>query len=753
MLQLRIAPAVLGLPLLIPAARPAAAAVSCVGAQTAICPFGQPSPGTLDCRVDVDCVLPSSQPYPAPGYDFGARRLVVTKMLTVDGDGILRVRGGGLLVTGSGSIHAAGNGMGGQLVEMFLSGDITVETGGLVDVSSGVAFGSAGSIDLRGAAIRIDGRLLANGTGRDTYGGYITVDATGDLSVASVDASGGDRAGGGDASFYATGSITGAGPVKCSGADGGSVYYEAGGAITTTSLATSDVGATGPDGSGGSFEAYGNDTVSLSGDVSGVGQPDVDQSGGDGADFSAESLSGSIMLDALVDLSGAPSGYGGDIELDAWQDIVITGKILLGTSGQWGAGSSLTTITAGGDITVSNLIDASSPGTGGELDFEALGTLTVTKTGRIKVDGAGDQNIGSGGYLFLEGDCGVQIASGALISAKGAGGYPSASNEIWASDLTIGGTLQAGGENQLLYRTIHVLPSALILPAVPLDPPTPTALCCGGCPTTTTTTTPTTSTSSSTSTTLPPTTTTTEPLPPTTTSTEPPPPTTTTTTAPAPTTTTLPPLSSTTSSTTTSSTTSSSTSTTSSTTSSSTTSSSTTTSSAATSTSTTTPDAVTTTTGVTPTTVTTPPPTTTAPIGSSTTTTAGQEPPTTSTTVPPPGSACLVQPSGLDAAECRVGALSDTVSGSTPDALGGTATMRQLKAMLGRADRSLATADRGTKVKLNLRRARRELKAFEKAVERGIKRKRRAIDGELGEIILGLSKDAANEVGLAQAKL
>src|SRR5262245_17275264 len=383
MLQLRIASAVLGFLLVALAARPAAA-VTCAGSQPAVCPFGEPAPGTLDCRVDVDCVLPSNQLYPAPAYDFGDRRLVVTKTITVDGAGILRVAGGGLLVTGSGTIHAAGDGQGAQMVEMFLTGDITVQTGGIVDVSSGAgsltAPGSGGTIDLRGAAIQMNGKLLAYGDGRDTYGGEVNLDAKGDLTVANVNAGGGDRAGGGDVSFYATGSITATGPVECDGLDGGSVSYDAGGGITTTTPATVDIGATGPDGDAGSFDASANGTVTLNGAVTGVGQPDVDQSGGDGADFSVESLSGSITLNALVDLSGAPSGFGGDLDLDAWEDAVIAGKVLLGTSGQWGAGSSLTTVTAGGNLTISNLIDASSPGSGGELTFVADGTLTITST-------------------------------------------------------------------------------------------------------------------------------------------------------------------------------------------------------------------------------------------------------------------------------------------------------------------------------------------------------------------------------------
>src|SRR5262249_8627650 len=154
-----------------------AAAVSCVGSNPTTCPFGEPAPGTLDCRVDVDCVLPSNQLYPAPAYDFGDRRLVVTKVITVDGAGILRVTGGGLLVTGSGTIRAGGNGQGGQMVEMLLAGDVTVQTGGIVDVSSGAgtptAPGSGGTIDLRGAAIQMNGKLRADGDGRDTYGGEV----------------------------------------------------------------------------------------------------------------------------------------------------------------------------------------------------------------------------------------------------------------------------------------------------------------------------------------------------------------------------------------------------------------------------------------------------------------------------------------------------------------------------------------------------------------------------------------------------
>jgi hypothetical protein len=38
-------------------------------------------------------------------------------------------------------------------------------------------------------------------------------------------------------------------------------------------------------------------------------------------------------------------------------------------------------------------------------------------------------------------------------------------------------------------------------------------------------------------------------------------------------------------------------------------------------------------------------------------------------------------------------------------------------------------------------------------VQRGLERKRGSIEPELGEIILGLAKDATNDVGVVQAKL
>lgn len=695
MLQLRSLPAALGVLLLTVVADPAFAQ-SCLGPQPAICPLGQPA--GPDCRIDADCTVPSSPPYPV--LDFGSRRLVVTKTITVGGDGILRVAAGAVALEGSGTIRALGAGQGTQRVDLTTTGDITIGSGAAIDVS---AAGSGGGIELVGASVRSDGNLRANGTVREAYGGSITIDATGNLDLAGLDVRGGDQGFGGDASLYAGGTITVSAPLRAQGSDGGSVTLDAGGDVVTE--AEIQVSATEADGYGGGVDAFAIGSVTIGGAVSGTGREGAHEggsagTGGDGAEFTIEALEGSVAINANVDLRGAPSGYGGDLEVTADLDVVVAGKISLGTEGILGSGSFATEITAGRNLTISKDIDASCPGYGGELAFYAGGTLAIFS--RITVDGASDLDVGLAGTIIAQGDCALEIAPGAVLSALGAGDYPYAINDVRAANLTIGGTLQAGSENVLEYRTVNLLGTADLIPDAPLPGPSPTAPCCGDCPTTTTTAPPTTST------TLPP-------------------PTTSTTSS-------MPTSSSTSTSSPTSTTTGSSTSTTVTTT---------TTLGSTTSTSDVVEPTVTTTTEL---------PSTTTTVATSTPTTVAP-PPTTSTTVPPPGAECLEQPSGAAAAACRIGALSDTLGVSPPEALGGKATARRLTALLGRATRFLDLAGRGTNARGNLRKARRQLKSFDKQVQRGLKRRRGPIDAALGEVILGLAKDAMNDVGVIQASL
>jgi hypothetical protein len=137
----------------------------------------------------------------------------------------------------------------------------------------------------------------------------------------------------------------------------------------------------------------------------------------------------------------------------------------------------------------------------------------------------------------------------------------------------------------------------------------------------------------------------------------------------------------------------------------------------------------------------------------STTTTATEPPPTTTTLAPAPGEPCVDRSSGFDAASCRIGTLGATLGSHSAEDLGGKPTARRLNALLGRAHRFLDSVERGAKVSRNLKRARRELLLFEKAVQQALKRKRTPIDPELGRFILGLATHATEDVGAKQASL
>lgn len=127
--------------------------------------------------------------------------------------------------------------------------------------------------------------------------------------------------------------------------------------------------------------------------------------------------------------------------------------------------------------------------------------------------------------------------------------------------------------------------------------------------------------------------------------------------------------------------------------------------------------------------------------------------PTTTTQPEAPAPPCVEQPDGYDGAACRIETLTATLGTSSPDALGGKATAKRLNLMLARANRFLDSAQVGSKVAVNLRRARRELKVFERTVEKALRRKRDPIDAELGRFILGLAQGATSQLVVLQTNV
>src|SRR5262245_61990682 len=151
--------------------------------------------GAGDCTIATSCTIT----VPAGGLtiDLGARKLVLTKTLTVQGSDVLTINAGSVLVDGGSIIAPGASGICGSL-SILAATSLTFQNDALVDVSAGVA---GGMVDLEAWKRDLDysGRIKANGTTRDGDGGGVSASATGNMTVAggTIDASGGDRAGGG----------------------------------------------------------------------------------------------------------------------------------------------------------------------------------------------------------------------------------------------------------------------------------------------------------------------------------------------------------------------------------------------------------------------------------------------------------------------------------------------------------------------------------------------------------------------------
>ena len=645
------------------------AAAQCGGTQ--LC-----AAGAGDCTIAASCTIT----VPAGGLtiDLGARKLVLSKTLTVQGADVLTINAGSVLVDGGSIVAPGSNGIGGNIT-IDAATSMTFQNDALVDVSGGV---SGGIVDLEalGGDLSFSGRIKANATTRDGDGGAVTLNATGNMNLAGgpIDVSGGDRAGGGflDAEVV-NGSLVVSAPLSVPGGDGGDVILVGGTTLQTTAAADINVSATGDAGSGGSIDLSASGDVSVAGNADGTGAVSADPTfpdGGDGADYCLTSDTGSITVTGQADMSAAAGGTGGQIDFEAGLDLTVSKQMATMSTGADGMGGDVT-FFAGRALTLPESVNAQGGGFGGTMDVEAGTSADVSN--QLMVDGTT-----VAGQIFLSG-CTVTVESKGLLSALGpADGMAGAAMNIVqaGSAMTIAGTLRAGEQNLLTFRQppAPVTTGATIVPAptIQQDPNIP---CCVACPVTTTTSTttslPTTSTTSSTTTTsvVPSTTTTSSTgIVPTTTSTT---------------------ITSSTSTTTLHTTTTSTTSTT--------TSSSTSTSTTSTTTSTT--ETTTTTTGA-PTTSTS---TTTTPASTSTTTTVSGD--------------CTDQPlEGLDAVDCRIDVLSTAIGDESPTEFGGPRKTRALIQRLDNARGLVNAARQGTKVRSKLRLAIRQLRTLNRALQKTI---------------------------------
>lgn len=659
---------------------------------------------------DDPCVVSSSINVPTGSlFDLGGRDLVIAAntTLTVQTTGLMTILAGNITLNDGARIVANGNdGLGGSL-QLQATGAIVLDPNSRVDVSGG----SGGDITLMSQTLLMNGQVRANATLRDNEGGILTIQTSGDATIAGggIQANSGNRFGcGGLMEMISDGSITVTAPIEFRGGDcdGGDVDLDAAGNITIGPASELTVIATYEFGSGGAISLTAGGDVTVDGLLTENGEGSFSEGGGDGGDL--DIIGSNVTMNGAVAVNGgAPDGGGGFVDVAATRRLAINGPIdLLGPLQGFG-GDVLLWAEEGIDLT--SVVTATGGYVGGSFDAVARGSFSMTAAGAVDVTAGGSAFGQYGGTLDIQA-CNVTVPAGASLIAGGDGPPPRASIRTQVSNATtIGGTLSVGAGIELRYRSVlPILQPGSVLSSVPTVIADPALPCCFACEATTTSTssstssTVTTTTSSTTPTTLETSTTSTTT---TTSTTEPPPTTTTSTTEPPPTTTSSTTSSSTTSTAPPTTVTSTSVTTTSSTSSSSTTSS------------------------------------------SSVTTTVVST--STSTTLP---LSCLDEPlEGYEAVECVIGSLDDMLASQSEDALGGHKSAKRLAGKIAKTSALVEQSRSSSKAVKLLTKAQKKVLSFQTQISRLLFKAK--IADELATELIDLSEELTIRIDDARTPL
>jgi hypothetical protein len=573
-----------------------------------------------------------------------------------------------------------------------------------------VTAGAGGSITIAAARAILNGQLRAVAQARDEDGGFIDIATRGDLVIGGggIVATGGNRWGfGGFCYLIAEGDIEIGGLVEMKGGDGGDVDIDTLGDLHITAIGSINNIAAFEGNDGGDVRLAGGGVVTIEGPIYTNGQGSLSEGGGWGGDLDVSGRR--VVLAGEIELTGAgPDGDGGFLDVTADEDLLVTGRI--DATGAAEASGGEVNLLAGTLVAVDSLIDIRGGFTGGAFSVLTNGPVAIGGSTRIDADVIPGSIFGSYGGMIDIAGCDVTVGAGSVLTCLGTGGGSQALMRIAASGaMTIGGSLNAGAQITLEYRTLAptLLGSAILQPA-PTMQQNAALPCCIGCPTTTSTST-TSSTTTSTSSTSSTTTSSSS---------------STTATTASTTTSTSSTTSSTSSSSTSSTTTSSSSSTTATTASTTISTSSTTSSTSSSSTSSTTTSS-----------------------SSSTTTTVTSS--TTSTTLP---LTCLDEPlEGYAAVECAIGHLEDMVASQSDDALGGLKSAKRLAGKIVKTSVLVEKSRTSSRAAKLLVKAERKVLAFETQIERLLDKAK--IDDGLATALLDLSGEVTVRIDAVLAPL
>ncbi|MFQ5514592.1 MAG: thrombospondin type 3 repeat-containing protein [Myxococcota bacterium] len=398
----------------------------------------------------IDPVLPLAL------LDFGARHVILKSGATVDvGAGnSMRLTAGKLTIDPGGQFKAVGDLVtSGGSIEILCDGDITIGTrtgtasfnldgasggnlsltstngnivGTIVNTSNRhirvrntALAGDGGEVDLTASAGDIDlpGVILASG-GLDGAGGLLSLDAI-NVTLGTVDLTGGNSGGGFLDGFFITGNfeLLGNLSVKSIGTDGdgGEICITTDGAILFPAPGTIDLtGSSGTTaGTAGLLELSAENDIRIE---KAINLFAFGSAGAGELALIARNITIQDPIDptqTIIDARGAvPLGDGPGISLDA------TGNVSLGgIRASSGNGLGTLDILAEGSVALLGPIDFSASGDGGgggDLAIAAEGPLNIAAGVSLKANGS---TVGGfGGSIELEG-CSVNVGPGVLIQA------------------------------------------------------------------------------------------------------------------------------------------------------------------------------------------------------------------------------------------------------------------------------------------------------------------------------------------------
>jgi hypothetical protein len=357
----------------------------------------------------------------------------------------------------------------GGAISIQTTGDINIQNAsyiGKIDVSGN---GQGGAILLSaGGTVTVAGQLSADGLLSGSDGGFIEIDAGGDIlttATSSLSAAGGTTApdGGGEIDLNADGNIAiDVGTViDVSGSNGGTFGLNSG---DQANVGPVNANATGQFGDGGQISITAGTSAQILSLLRASGY--IDDNGGDGGVIGLEALYGTLLIAQDVRAKGGTNASGGEIDLtaDAGATTIQNGVTLsVSATGSQGSGG---VINGGSQLafTSNGLLDGTGGGSGGSILVSATSDVTIGGGSSGGFDASASAYGGFGGEISVEAGADgfgtllvtsvVDVNGGDCYSECGEGG----DNELTGCDVTVASTgmvvarAPTGGTNTLTAR-------------------------------------------------------------------------------------------------------------------------------------------------------------------------------------------------------------------------------------------------------------------------------------------------------------